>query len=55
MARRYPLNAAEAKRIAALEAERMDEARRETTQIKQEALARFLAEVRQIRRGGAGR
>jgi hypothetical protein len=52
MACRKPPNPAEAKRIAALEAEGMEAARRESVQIREEALARFLAEVRQMRRGG---
>jgi hypothetical protein len=51
---RKPLSGAEVKRRAALERERMEAARKETTRIKEEALARVLAETRQIlRRGGA--
>ena len=54
MAGRKPLNAAEAKRIAALEAEAMAAARQETTRIKEEALPMVLAETRQILRATGG-
>jgi hypothetical protein len=52
MGGRRPLSPAEVKRRAAIERQRMDEARKESAQIRKEALDRPLAEVRRIRRGG---
>jgi hypothetical protein len=45
MARRNPPNAAEAKRIAALEAQRMEAARQESIRIREEALDLALASI----------
>jgi len=48
MRARKPLNPAEAKRIAALKAERLAAARQESVQIRQEALERALTEISKL-------
>jgi hypothetical protein len=54
MGGRRPLSPAEVKRRAAIERQRMDEARKESAQIRKEALDRALAETRQILRATGG-